>query len=159
MQPLDEQSKDQVAERECAALVIETALLTLRTIRREMRSDLPMDVSLPQFRVLAYLAHHEGASLSDLADHIGLTLPSMSKAVDALVKRDFVKREASPDDRRRVTLCLTPGGLQAFHAAADATQARVAEMLASLTGKQRSKIAKAMRVLRTVFAPNLESVS
>ena len=136
--------------------MIETILLGMRTIRREMRSVRPMDLSVPQFRVLAFLKHHEGASLSEVAEHIGLVLPSMSKAVDWLVKHGLVTREISPRDRRRVILALTPEGSETFQSARDATQARIAEMLAVLSSEEHDTVMRAMRILRTIFAPGRE---
>ena len=55
-------------------------------------------------RTLFILQHHTGVSLSVVADHLVLTLPSASKLVDGLVKRGFVMREMS--DGRSPSRCL-----------------------------------------------------
>lgn len=151
MKPLDDPSNRQLALRDCAELVIETVLLGTRMIRAEMRSGCPLDLSVPQFRMLAFLKHHRGASLSDLSRHMGLTLPSMSKTVDGLVRRGLVSRETCGDDRRRAALGLTPSGEEGFEAARQATRARIAAMLAAMSPEERATVVQAMEILRPVF--------
>ena len=90
-----------------AAELIEVVPSITRAIREQMRQHRTAELSVTQFRVLGYINRHAGASLSDVADHIGLTLPSMSKLVDLLVERKFVVRETDERDRRRMTLALT----------------------------------------------------
>ena len=48
---------------------------------------------MAQFRTLAFVDANQGASLSEVAGHIGLGLPSMSKLVDALVNRELLTRD------------------------------------------------------------------
>lgn len=132
--------------------MLEVVPLVMRVIRAEMRSRRAADLSVPQFRALAFLSRCEGASLSDVAEHIGLTLPSISKMVDGLVTRGLVARRPSAGDRRRVALALTPQGEAVLEAARRGTQARLAEMLTALTAEERAVIARAMHTLRQVFA-------
>ena len=49
----------------------------------------------------------EGLLLRDLADQIGVTPPSASVMVDALVKRGFLERIIDPEDRRAVRIRLS----------------------------------------------------
>ena len=84
--------------------------MVMRTIRKEMRSHRESDLSVPQFRVMIYLNRNKGASLSDVADHLGLTLPAMSKMVGGLVDRNLVSRQINTGDRRYVILAPTELG-------------------------------------------------
>ncbi|MEN6357304.1 MAG: MarR family transcriptional regulator [Armatimonadota bacterium] len=147
------QSFDKQTNYDTAALVVETVLLGMRTIRAQTRRGRPADLTVPQFRVLAFLNRHENASLTCLAGHMGLGLPSMSKTVDLLVQRGLVKRESSADDRRRITLNLTDKGKEVFGAAAKATRECIAEKLSSLTDGQRQTVIEAMNILTQTFAP------
>ena len=133
--------------------------LVMRIIRGEMRSGRPADLSVPQFRTMAFLRRHEGASLSDVAGHLGLTLPTLSKMIDGLVKREFVMRESAPDDRRRVTLVLTRQGQAAFDAARRETRVRLAEKLKAFSPSERKEIVRALKLLREAFAPTPGNVS
>src|SRR5436853_281870 len=90
--------------------VLEVIPMVMRTVRSEMRLHRGPGLSVPHFRVLAYLGRNAGTSLSEVAEHVGLQLPSMSTLVDGLVTRGLVTRAPSAADRRRVTLTLTPSG-------------------------------------------------
>src|SRR5690349_21174241 len=96
-----------VSPDNCARALLEVVPPIMRVIRAEMRSQSAPELSVPQFRVLAYVNNHPGASLSEVADHIGLTRPAMSVLVDGLVNRRLMLRETDRSDRRRLTLALT----------------------------------------------------
>ena len=135
----------------CAQEILEVVPVVMRTIRAEMRRHRTADLSVPQFRTLAFIDRNAGGSLSDVAEHIGLTLPSMSKIVDGLVARKMVTRQTHRTDRRRMTLALTARGQTALQTTREATRACLAEDLAAVTDRERETIRQAMRILRPVF--------
>ena len=65
-----------------------------------------------QARFLVYLLHHgvELRRVSQLAREFGLSQATVSDAVDSLEAKGFIGRERWPEDRRVVTLRLTPEG-------------------------------------------------
>jgi DNA-binding MarR family transcriptional regulator len=146
-----------ISPEECARQVLEAVPMVMRVIRTEMRSHRGSDLSVPQFRVLVYLNRQEGASLSDIAEHMGLTLPSMSKMIDHLVARQLVTRRMDPGDRRRVTLASTALGRTAMQSAYKATESRLAARLAALPESERRTILKAMQVLESLFVSGREA--
>lgn len=143
----------------CAEAVLEIVPLVMRAIRGEMRRQRTPDLSVPQFRTLAFLRQQPGASLSEVAGHIGLTLPSMSKLIDGLVARRLVTRQAAPGDRRRVTLELTGAGQAAFDTARTATRTYLARRLATLPAADRASVVQAMQLLRSSFTAAHELVA
>ncbi len=138
---------------ECAREILDVVPQVMAALRTETRRHRALGLSVPHFRVLAYINRHPGTSLSAVAEHIGLRLPSMSALVDGLVTSGLVTRQTAPDDRRRVTLALTARGRSAFEAARRATQAWLAGMLAELPAEERQTVARAMGLLRPVFSP------
>jgi len=146
-----------ISPDECAREVLETVPLVMRTIRAEMRSLRTPDLTVPQYRTLNFLNRNQGTSLSNVAEHIGLTLPSMSTLVDGLVTRSLVSRQTYSGDRRRVTLALTARGRATLQASCDATQAHLAERLAALPASERAIVVQAMQALRPIFTPSRES--
>ncbi len=151
MKPLANDTNQLYSAEACAALVAEIVPLVMRTIRSEMRGHRSPDLSVLQFRTLLFLRRQPGASVSDVAGHIGLTLPSVSKMIDRLVTRDLVVRHSAPGDRRRICLELTPLGLSTLQATTNATRERLSERLASLPPDARATIIEAMRSLQSVF--------
>ena len=142
---------------ECARQTLEVVPMVMRAIRTEMRSHRGSDLSVPKFRVLIFLNRHAGASLSDIAEHLGLTLPSMSKMIDGLVARNMVTRQMDTKDRRRVTLVLTALGRRAMQSAYNATESRLAERLVVLPASERGIIIKSMQVLESIFMSGREA--
>ncbi len=137
----------------CAGEVLDTVPLVMQFLRVEMRRSRGPGISIPQFRVLTYLNRTEGASLSAVADRVGLSLPAMSRLIDGLVSRDLVLREESPEDRRRVTLRLTSLGRELVRTARTGAQTRLADALAGLSASQRGEVVAAMQRLRLLFLP------
>ena len=147
-----------VSVDECAGEVLDVIPHTMRAIRTEMRRHRRSDLSIPQFRTLAMLNQREGASLSDLAEFMGLTLPSASKLVDGLVVRKLVSRKTCAGDRRRLTLTLTSPGRATLEAARVATQAHLAKELEKLPADELAIVIRAMRILRPIFVPCVNKV-
>ena len=87
----------------------------------------PLDLSLPQYRVLALLGEGSTAS-SVLARRLAVSPPSVTAVVDGLVGRGLVERQADPEDRRRLTLLLTKDGTKLLAAADAAAEARLDEI-------------------------------
>jgi len=91
------------------------------------RALTPLDLSLPQYRVLAVLAEGTTAS-STIARQLAVSPPSITALLDGLVARGLVVREPDPLDRRRLTLLLTPAGREVLAGADEAAEARLAEI-------------------------------
>jgi DNA-binding MarR family transcriptional regulator len=141
----------------CAQEILEVVPAVMRTIRAELRRHRTADLSVPQFRTLAFIDRNADASLSDVAEHIGLTLPSISKIVEGLVTRKLVTRQTHRTDRRRMTLTLTARGQTALQSSRAATRACLAEDLAALSDRQREMITQALEILRPAFTPQGET--
>ncbi len=136
--------------------VFESVPLLMRVIRAKFHEQRATEISVPQFRALAYINRNAGASLSELAGHIGLTLPSMSKLIDGLVNRNLVQRNSHSEDRRKICLRLTAEGQDELRLAHDHTQAFLAEKLSDLSEDDLKAIFHAMQVLRGLFITNPE---
>jgi len=68
-----------------------------------------VDLSLPQYRVLAFLDEGEAAP-SDLAGRLSVSRPSITALMDGLITRGLVERRPDTDDGRRVHHHLTDDG-------------------------------------------------
>ena len=134
-----------------AQQVMDVVPLVTRTIRSKLRERRSADISLPQFRAMAYLNRNEGASLSALSAHIGLTLPSMSKLIDGLVSRNLITRTGHSQDRRRVCLSLTPQGHNELNAVYAHTQKYIAEKISNLGEEDLKMISRTMQILKELF--------
>ncbi len=134
-----------------AQQVLEIVPAVMRTIRAEFRSQRSKDLSVAQFHTLAYIKKNDGASLSSLAAHTGLTLPSMSKLIDGLVSRGLVTRSSDQEDRRKICLCLTATGKDELEAAYEHTQTFLANKIADLSKEDLDILGRSMQILKSLF--------
>ena len=155
MKQLQSETNEAVTTQACAELLLETAPLIMAVIRAERRRSAPPGLSLPQFRVLLNISRRPGVSLSQVAEEIGLTLPSLSKIVDALVDGGLVTRGESASDRRFLTLHVTPSGESALAVSRAHAQAHLADLLATLSECELGEAARVMRRLAPLFAQAL----
>jgi DNA-binding MarR family transcriptional regulator len=135
----------------CAHELMDTAPQIIQAIRVEMRRGRGSDISIPQFRTLRFIQRKPDSSLSHLAEHLGLTLPSVSKLVDGLVKQKLVTRKESAADRRKLTLMLTQAGASIVDSARAGARENLAQKLNSLSDDDLKTILQAMQILRPIF--------
>lgn len=136
----------------CARHALETVPLVMRAIRREMRDATKKQLSVPQFRVLAFLGRNRGASLSAVAEHLGVQDATASAMVDRLVKRGLVRRETHPVERRRLDLGLTRAGLSLTERARGRARAFLAAKLAGAGSADLRTLVQGLDVLRRVLS-------
>ena len=90
-----------------------------------------VDLSLPQYRTLAFLdAGPEAASA--LAGKLAVSRPSVTAIIDGLVQRGLVRREADVTDRRRVHHVLTSDGARTLASADRAVTERLERVASHL---------------------------
>ncbi len=132
--------------------VLEVIPLVMRVIRKEFRSQRDPELTLPEFRSLAFINRSAGCSLNEVAEHIGLEAPTASKLVENLVQRGLVSRQEDPEDRRRVRLQISPKGKKSIDIAFEHTREFLAERLAHLSDKERQELIQVTEILKDAFA-------
>jgi MarR family transcriptional regulator for hemolysin len=136
----------------CARELLEVMPLAMQDLRRTMRGHSSPDLRFPELRSLAFLRHNPGSNLTDLAEFIGVSLPSMSKLVDSLTYRGFIDRQPDAEDRRRVRLGLTEAGREVLTTALDAVKASFAAKLTMLDPQDIALVHKGLQLLHPLFA-------
>ena len=137
--------------QECAQALLDIVPEVMQTIRRHVRSQRGSDLSVLQLRALAFLAQTPGAALSAVADHVGLTLPSMSTQVSNLVERDLITRTTSPMDRRFVALRLTAKGETLLETVRENARASLMATVAPLADAEREQVMGALLLLQALL--------
>jgi len=153
MQPLQNRTDSRVSCHRCARGLLTGVPSVMRFIRYQMRRHRQAELTVPQFRSLVFLSHNENASLSDIAEHLGLSLPATSRMVELLVRRGWMRRRARSSDRRCVSLSLTGRGKAVFRMAREATQVALSQRLKTLSAGELALVSGAMQVLSRAFAP------
>jgi DNA-binding MarR family transcriptional regulator len=85
--------------------------------------------------------------VGDLAAVFGVSVPSMSRAVDALVKEELATRVEDPDDRRVRQVKITAKGKELVDTLVTVRQAGIEAFAATLSPAQRRKLDAAVDAL------------
>jgi DNA-binding MarR family transcriptional regulator len=115
-----------------------------------------LELSISQIRTLHLLCGElDEASLKTLADAIGLSMPAVSRSVEALVQRGLVTRTENVDDRRLKTVRATDDAHALVDRLMELRVAGITDFVRTLSPRERQKLAAALSpiVAREDIAP------
>jgi DNA-binding MarR family transcriptional regulator len=72
------------------------------------------ELTIPEWRVIAVLAHAPGLSAAEVAERTGMDKVAVSRAVTRLLRHRRLKRRQTSADRRRSRLELSAGGRNVY---------------------------------------------
>lgn len=72
------------------------------------------ELSILQIEALRFVRDEKDVLMKDLAKYLFIAPPSATSIVDDLVKGKFVVRSEDKDDRRNISVSLTPKGKRAL---------------------------------------------
>jgi DNA-binding MarR family transcriptional regulator len=136
--------------RDVAREILKIIPLVMRTVAAELRAagELPAPA---HFGLLTMLSA-QPRTLSELASLQGVSLPTMSNSISAMVQRGWVRRTAPPEDRRVAIIEVTPTGRAAVERVGRAAEAHLAVMLTPLDATSRRRLQAGLAVLRRIFS-------
>jgi DNA-binding MarR family transcriptional regulator len=136
-----------------ARALVEVSSLVMRRVRAVVRRQRTAGLTYTQIRTLSAVASRQATSVSDVAEFLGLGLPTTSKVINELVRRGLMVRRSASDDRRRVLLASTEAGKQLLKEAAEPAYAAVAEMLEPLDPAGEEAVLRVMELLQPLVLP------
>jgi len=105
-----------------------------------------LGLSFTQIKAAQLLAEQdEPLSLGAIGDHLGLSLPAVSRAVDGLVKRGLCTREEDPADRRSKRIVITKRGRRLYERVHDIRLTGIREFVEELDPAVRDGLLEALR--------------
>jgi len=125
-------------------------MLVMRTVAAEMRRS-RRPLAPTQMGSLMRIAAGP-CSMSELARHQAVSLPTISKSADMLVRRGWVERWAGKRDRRQSMVRLTPRGRRVLADIQQRAERHVTQTLAPLAPSERAQLIAALRVLTGVLS-------
>jgi DNA-binding MarR family transcriptional regulator len=143
--PSPQPTVDDVVDR-----ILQVVPRTMARIRMEMRTAGSNQLTVPQLRALLFVRRHPGASLSPLAEHLGMALPATSNLVERLVQAGLIERTTNPDERRRIQLTLTARGADHVERAQLLVRSRLRADLTALSPTDLGRLAGSLEVLATL---------
>ncbi len=106
---------------------------SLRTFQVKNHGKLDgLDITFPQLLVLRILSVRSGQQMRNLANQLGLGLPTTTGIVDRLVRAGLVERCRDLEDKRVVRINMTTKGTSLLETATRKRQKEVASILVKM---------------------------
>jgi DNA-binding MarR family transcriptional regulator len=136
------------AQAEVANRLHAAALHLLRRLRSE---DTASGLSGPRLSALSVLVFGGPRSVGQLAEAEQVTAPTMSRLARALESAGLVRREADPEDGRRVLLHATDAGERLLLEGRQRRLEELVDMLGPLAEPEWETLARAAEILEGVL--------
>jgi DNA-binding MarR family transcriptional regulator len=105
------------------------------------------EISAHQASILDHLDEVDAISMTGLAAHMGVTVATMSLAIDRLERKGYARRDRDREDGRRVLVRITASGLRVREAKSVLDPVRVEQLLARLSPADREAALKGLQLL------------
>lgn len=151
--PMDEQTPipfvDKVNTRYLETLVGYNARRAALVIIGEFMQRMAVyDLRTVDFSVLSLITHNPGITSKQLCNTLGIQAPNLVSMINALEKRDLIKRLPHPNDGRAMGLHLTEVGAQMMRLAEKTAAKLERESTAKLSAEERKTL---MALLKKIY--------
>jgi DNA-binding MarR family transcriptional regulator len=110
----------------------------------------PDDLTWTQFEILCLAENESSLNMSQLAERLDLTVPTVVRAVDALTRKGLVERQRASMKQRDVTLATTPDGRAAKETVESYRHDRLLTLLEELTEDEVTALVQGFRGMARV---------
>ena len=117
------------------------------------------ELSAHQASILDHLDEVDPMTMTDLAGHMGVTVATMSLAVDRLERKGYARRARDPRDRRRVLLRVTNAGVRVREAKSVLDPVRIEQVLGRLSGADRDAALRGLQLLARASDEQMRALS
>ena len=123
----------------------------LRTEEKSLQNKLTEGLTITEIHTIVAVGLHETNPMNVVAARLGVTLATLTTAVNKLVDKGFLTRTRSEDDRRKVLISLTKRGKQVYRAHGLFHRKMIDQALADLTDEEERVFACALGKVKAFF--------
>lgn len=152
-----QQSSDGAARKrraELDELLSTTFNAVLRVEEKSLQNKLTEGLTITEVHTIVAVGLHEINPMNVVATRLGVTLATLTTAVNKLVKKGFIERKRCDEDRRKVLISLSKRGKQVYRAHAIFHQKMIDEALVGLSEQEEQVLADALAKVRSFFEEN-----
>ncbi|MCI1965910.1 MAG: MarR family transcriptional regulator [Oscillospiraceae bacterium] len=139
-------------EKELNDILVDTFRSILKVEEDTLKST-KIDLSISELHLLeaAGKDREHGRTISELAQELNITLPSVTVAINKLLKKGYVKKEKSGEDARMVYVVLTRQGSKVDHAHRYFHRQMVRQVSSEFSEDEKKILAKGISKLDAFF--------
>jgi DNA-binding MarR family transcriptional regulator len=94
-------------------------------------------LTIPEWRVMAMLAQYPKISAVDVAERTAMDKVAVSRAVQSLLTKGYIKRDIHAEDRRRSMLTLSASGRSVYKRVLPVARSFEDQLLSSVSARER----------------------
>lgn len=107
-----------------------------------------LELTTTQIRLLHHLDEADNElTVKEAAEIADMSVPAISRALDGLVRRNFIERREDGTDRRMKRISITSDGLGAIRRFETANQSVIASFVETLSEAERARLGSALSPL------------
>jgi len=138
-------------DQEMAQTIIETFQAIFRGLQAATAPVwVELELSMAQLKTLFVLSNTGPAPIGQVAETLGISLPTASHLVERLVQARLAERTEDPLDRRRTLARLSPQGVELSERLRQGSCDRLRNWLARLDDEDRAALLLGLRALHQV---------
>ncbi len=118
---------------------------------RSLRNKLTEGLTITEIHTIAAVGLYESNAMNVVAGRLGVTLATLTIAVNRLVKKGFIVRARCEDDRRKVLLSLTKSGRAVYRAHSLFHKKMLVEALSGLSAEEEKVFAASLVKVKRFF--------
>lgn len=118
---------------------------------KKLITDEFSDLTYNDMHVIEAIGRQEPLKMSQIAKKLTVTTGTLTKSVDALEKKGYVRRERSSSDKRVVKIILTERGIQAYEHHERFHQDMIAFILDNVSEEESKVLQSALEKLMIYF--------
>lgn len=118
---------------------------------KSLITDQFSDISINDMHIIEAIGLSEPKPSSQVSKALGITMGTLTKAVDALTRKGYVRRERSEEDKRVVLLSLYEKGRIAYEHHAKFHEDMVQAVIAQLDPEESAVLEKTLSSLQDYF--------
>lgn len=109
------------------------------------------EISINDMHIIEAIGIEEPRNMSAVAKTMAVTVGTLTTAINSLVKKGYVSRVRSEEDKRVVLLSLTDKGVAAYEKHADFHRRMVQTVMDGFEGEEMDILVRALEKLRGYF--------
>lgn len=137
-------------------LLVETFHTILKFEEAAIKMTDKIDLSMSEIHLLESIGKQSGRTVSDIAEDLDITLPSVTVAVKKLIKKKYVVKHQNEKDKRSVSLHLTESGERVNRIHSYFHYRLTKAVVNELTDEERRVMLSGIGKLKNFFATKLE---
>lgn len=132
-------------------LLVKTFNDILEIEQNSLKEGIFSDLSITEIHTIDAIGMYKARTMTEVAVDLGITVGTLTTAINRLVKKEYVQRERAEEDRRSVMIALTKKGKLAYRVHEKFHQDMIEATIDGLSNEEEQILTKSLNKLNKFF--------